>query len=198
MTHTELFENYTSKNVLRKKYKAVRNSLSADTRAVLSGEICRRICALVGIQNAGAVMNYAAQRSEVDTDAVSEYILSHKKTLLLPVTDINTQTMHASKADFVHMERGGYGIAEPCDKTEFCADGIDAIIAPALVYNRNGFRIGYGKGYYDRFFAQCRNALKIGAAYSVQICSEAFEAAHDMPVDIIVTENEVIYCGKTR
>lgn len=183
------------KNDLREKYKIIRNSIDEASRREHSDKICRRICALSCVKCAQAIMNYSAVRSEVITDKISDYVLSVGKTLLLPVTDMHTQTMHASvAANLSCVAAGGYGISEPVDKAVFDGRRIDVVIVPGLVYNRRGFRIGYGKGYYDKFLSAYPSAVKIGAAYSAQLCRESFDQAHDIRVDIIVTENEVIYC----
>lgn len=186
------------KNELRKEYKLKRGSLDESFREEASQKICASILSLDCIRNAKTVMSYNAINTEVSLDLFMTKVHG-KKTLLLPVTDTSTQTMHASK--LLHLDKtelGGYGILEPETKDVFDPLEIDVVIVPALVYNRRGFRIGYGKGYYDKFFSSCKNAIKIGAAFSCQLCDEHFEEDFDISVDIIVTENEIIYCKRGK
>ena len=72
---------------------------------------------------------------------------------------------------------------------------IDMIIVPAIAYDRNGNRIGRGKGYYDRLL-QKASALKIGVGYDFQLIPHIDSEPHDIPVDIIVTPNNFINCRK--
>jgi len=183
-----------SKNELRKEYKLKRASLDENFRKLASEKICMSVLSQGCVKNAKSVMCYNAINTEVSLDMLMAK-MQDNKTLLLPVTDISTQTMHASKLCALdETELGSYGISEPQVKDVFNPSEIDVVIVPALVYNRSGFRIGYGKGYYDKFFSSCKNAIKIGAAFSCQISDEHFEEDFDISVDIIVTENEIIYC----
>ena len=188
----------TLKNKLRKEYKSKRGSLDENFRQIASKKICNSILSLDCVKNAKTVMSYHAINTEVSLDLFMTKVYGNK-TLLLPVTDTSSQTMHAST--LLHLDKtelGGYGILEPETKDVFDPSKIEIVIVPALVYNRHGFRIGYGKGYYDKFFSSCKNAVKIGAAFSCQLSDEHFEEDFDISVDIIVTENEIIYCKRGK
>lgn len=188
----------TLKSELRKEYKLKRRALDEHFRQDASEKICESILSLDCVKNAKAIMSYHAINTEVCLDPLMKKAYG-KKTFLLPVTDTVSQTMHASKLTGLDKTvLGNYGILEPKTKDVFDPSQIDVVIVPALVYNRCGFRIGYGKGYYDKFFSSCKNAVKIGAAFSCQLSGEHFEQEFDIGVDIIVTENEIIYCQKDK
>ncbi len=183
------------KNELRNEYKTIRRELDASFCDAASKKICENIISMREYNESHTVMSYSAINKEVSTDLLNEHALKLKKNLLFPVTDTKTLTMHAARLyDAKDMSPAGYGICEPSDKTIFDKEKIDIVIVPALVYNRRGYRIGYGKGYYDKFLRSCKNALKIGCAYSCQISDKDFFSDYDIAVDIIVTEKEVIYC----
>ncbi len=84
-----------------------------------------------------------------------------------------------------------WGIMEPVNKQSFPLDQLDAVIVPALGVDTNGTRLGYGKGYYDEFLAQC-DCPFICPTYSECLLDNLPALPHDIPVDIIVTEKEVI------
>jgi 5-formyltetrahydrofolate cyclo-ligase len=91
---------------------------------------------------------------------------------------------------------GTMGIPEP--QKEFLRPvrwtDIEAVMVPALAYDLNGFRLGYGGGYYDRLLSGISpECTKIGAAFEQQIVSEVPREKHDIKVDLIITEDRVIY-----
>lgn len=185
----------SNKSELRKKYKQIRSSLEPDFRRAASNDICGFVCALEEYKKASVVFVYSSVYSEVSTQPIICDALSHGKTVLLPVTDAATETMHASEIKSENdIVCGAYGIAEPKDKTAFDTEKIDLVIVPGLAFNKQGYRIGYGKGYYDKFLSQNGDIVKIGVAFSAQLCEENFEAAFDVRLDVIVTEKGVIFC----
>jgi 5-formyltetrahydrofolate cyclo-ligase len=96
--------------------------------------------------------------------------------------------------DFADLEIGHYGIREP--RAERMAvvplDEIDAILIPAVAFDRSGRRVGYGGGYYDRFLLKVPRAARIAAVFACQIVPEVQADPHDIPIQRIVTENGVI------
>ena len=158
-------------------------------------EICAHLATLELYKNAQTVMAYSSFGSEVGTGAIVRRAFLDAKTVLLPVTDLATETMHASVLTSQDaLVCGGYGIYEPADTTPYSGK-IDLVLLPGLVFNRNGARIGYGKGYYDKFLSLQTTAYKVGLAYQCQICGLAFGEPHDIRLDRIVTEKGGIVCG---
>ena len=94
---------------------------------------------------------------------------------------------------------GAYGIVEPvADRAEKCDPiSIDLFIVPAVAFARSGERLGRGAGYYDRFFGSFKtDALRIGLSYDFQVLGHLPSMDHDMRVDKIITESQVIMCKK--
>ena len=73
---------------------------------------------------------------------------------------------------------------------------IDLILVAGIAFDRDGYRLGYGLGYYDKFLAKLPKALKIGLCFDLQIVEKVPRESYDVPVDMIVTDEEVIKCGK--
>lgn len=91
-------------------------------------------------------------------------------------------------------EPGAYGIPEPAaGAPQVLWTAIDAVLVPGLAFDARGHRLGYGAGYYDRALPKLRaDALRVGVCYAVQYLDEVPVAAHDVPVDLVVTERFVI------
>lgn len=187
-----------TKHSMRKAYRKLRDSLTPAQISKNSQEIISNLMAFSRFKTAGAVLCYMSFGSEVDTKPLIHRMLKDSRTVLLPVTDPKTTTMIASQIkDFSELEKSHYGILEP--KREFlrpvAPQSIDIILIPGLVFDKRGYRIGYGKGYYDKYLPLCTNAIKIGLAYSFQVTDKIAFEPHDLPADYIVTEKGVTDCG---
>lgn len=183
-----------TKQSLREQYKKIRAALSKEARAANDSTIARHIIELSLYKDAKTLMAYCAIGSEASIQAVITHALACGKTVLLPVTDPVTQTMYAAQLTAAgHLARGGYGIYEPKDARPYCGP-IDLVLVPGLVFGKSGQRIGYGKGYYDKFFGSYNGAIKAGVAYTCQISEESFGEAHDVRMDYIITEQGAIVC----
>ena len=88
-----------------------------------------------------------------------------------------------------------FGIKEPIDEDVFPLGEIDVIVVPGLAFNEKGERIGYGKGFYDRFLSKC-NAIKVGLCFEEFIVDKIPTQDHDIKVDFIITEDRVINVNK--
>jgi 5-formyltetrahydrofolate cyclo-ligase len=117
-----------------------------------------------------------------------------KKTVCLPKL-LDGKIVFFSITNLNDLEAGGFNIKEPLlNKDNICED-IDTVITPGIVFDRSGYRIGYGKGYYDRylkhFSKQNRNAVGLG--YEFQLMPEPIPyESHDVKLNGLVTDKEVI------
>lgn len=138
---------------------------------------------------------YASFRNEVDTYGIMETLFwDPKKTVCLPKVEQDTMIFYKISG-FSDIQSGYKGILEPKEGLEAVTkEAMSMIVIPISVFHENGHRIGYGKGYYDRYLADYAG-LKAGLAYSFQKSNEVFYDTYDIACDIIVTERE-IYEGK--
>lgn len=93
------------------------------------------------------------------------------------------------------LESGVYGIFEP--KAEYIRETdsklVDLVLIPGVAFDERGFRVGYGAGYYDRFLEKVReDTSKIALAFELQMVEYAHEDSHDVPIDIVLTEDRII------
>lgn len=179
------------KSDLRKAALAARSALDFEKRIKYSNMIANRIFGLCEFKNSKNIMCYSSYKSEADTNSICERIIKDGKTLYLPRCIVDTREIEACRIDDIKsLLPGAYGIYEP-DTPKADAAEIDMVIVPMVAFDRKLYRIGYGAGYYDRFLCQT-NAIKCGIAFSVQEVEIDAVEQTDIPMDMIVTERELI------
>jgi len=181
-----------AKNELRKKYKLLRGELSAEQKRSLDEAICSLTVSLASFRFAETVLMYAPTGSEIDVLTIARYALECGKKVAFPRCNVDDHTMefkYVSSLDELY--EGEYSIREPSEDAESVTDFSRSIcIVPALVFDRAGYRIGYGKGYYDRFLGGYTET-KLGLVYSDFILDRVPRGRFDRHVDILVCEKGV-------
>lgn len=177
------------KKVLREQFRKVRDEVSNKKKKSLA--ICDRIINCEAFKRAKVIALYANTSSEVETDRLLESALKSEKVVLYPKVcgkEIMNFYRVRSKRDLVV---GKFGILEPVSSKEFLKDEIDLFIVPGLAFDRKMNRLGYGGGYYDSYLEEV-DAIKMGIAFSSQICGRLDAFPHDVKLDYVVTEEEII------
>lgn len=179
------------KSEARKAALAARRRLSSDLRSDFSSIIHQKLFDTEWYTRAKNILCYSSYNSEVDTNAVISDILENDKNLYLPRCIVPKHELKICPVTCVdELRKGAYGIIEPQNEG-VSAEIIDLVIVPVVAFNQNRMRIGYGAGYYDRLLSKC-NAHTIGLAFSVQQTNfDSFEIT-DVPLDMIITEREVL------
>lgn len=186
-----------SKEYLREKYLTARSEISQSKINKWSQKIKNNFLKLPQLTNVKKIMAYASMRNEIKTFPLMKELLIQNYLLYLPYTikEINDLGVAKIKNLNSELEKGVYGVQEPISKirgNEIPSD-IDLIIIPGACFSLSGYRIGYGGGYYDRFLSKhAENALKVGFCYEQFVLNSIPAEEHDIPVDIIITENEII------
>lgn len=180
------------KDDLRYKYKIKRKYFQHSAREVADGAIADIVMQAFGYAQSFFV--YYSYGSEADTHALIKRLLLAGKRVYLPKTEGKNVLAIEYNGDEDALKKNAYGILEPCGQAY---DGeIDVCITPLLAVNYNGFRLGYGGGYYDRFFAEHPQILKVGIGYKLQITDDEFEEENDVPLDIFVCERGMTTFGR--
>lgn len=177
----------------RKYFLGKRNNIF--NMELKSDLICRSFIESGLYQKFNIVMPYISIKSEVKTDKLLERLIEDKGGFAAVKCNIETRLMQAYWiSDLLQLSCGAYNILEP--HPELIARGeikeinksyIDAVITPAAAFDKLGGRLGYGAGYYDRFFSDY-DGVKIGFEFSECICDKLSTTAEDVPVDIIFSE----------
>jgi len=188
------------KQTLRQSIIAGRAALAEELHLRLSREITARLLELPPYCEARTVLGYMHFGAEFVSEPWLQQVLRDGKRLLLP--KVNTAI---GELDLYHVEDvaeqlapGAYGIREPiperCARLEQLQE-IDFILLPGVAFGRDGARLGYGGGFYDKLLARTEHSpVLAAAAFAMQIVDGIPQEATDRKVEWLVTENETIYC----
>ena len=189
------------KAALRDMARRMRNGIDPQGLSDISLAICERFVSMPEFLSAEAVFCYFPLGSEVNTAKIIEHTLRCGKVLALPRC-ASGGVMHFYEVDSVDtLSVGAYGIMEPsADARKVSPDDFSHTLVgvPALAFDRSGYRIGYGKGYYDRYFEHRTASITL-----VGLCPEGLildclpHGTFDVSVDAIISEKEVIKIEKT-
>ncbi len=163
----------------------------------MSSEINARLIELPEIQNSRTISTYLHTGSEVRTNKIIEWAISNGKRLIVPISDRANRRLTFSRLQSPEreLEKGSYGIPEP--KREFRRpvplEEADVVLIPGVAWDRSGYRIGYGAGYYDRSINALRTRmLKVGLAYEFQLIPKVPRSRYDRRVEKIATERRIM------
>ena len=181
------------KRKIRDRIKKLRSDLTKEQVAEESKLIYNQIIDNKIFERAEVVMSYMSFQNEIDTEKINDYIISCGKKLLLPKM-VDREIIKPIEYTGKFKIDNSFGIKEPVGET-YNGD-IDLIIVPGVVFDREGNRIGYGRGYYDRFLKLYPRTRKISLAYEFQILDRLEVEEHDEKIDEIVTKNNIIRIKK--
>lgn len=193
------------KQELRKRIIALRDQLPADTRAAHSLTITERLLQLPEYQQAETVLGYMNFGAEFASELWVERVLADGKRLVLPKVN-----RHSNHLDLYWVEdlenqlaEGLWGIREPVVERCERLDGLNEVefaLLPGAAFARNGARLGYGGGFYDKLLANlpsdmAQRPVLATAAFALQIVEFIPQEATDVKVEWIITEQETIACS---
>ncbi|NER14451.1 5-formyltetrahydrofolate cyclo-ligase [Leptobacterium flavescens] len=179
---------------LRKKYKLFRRGLSEELIDTYSIQIANQILTLpIWNKTYFHLFLSIREQKEVETSFILNVLQGKDKEVLISQSDFNSGEMrHFLLTDNTRIRKNKYNIPEPEDGIEISEDRIEVVFVPLLAFDKNGNRVGYGKGFYDRFLAKCRQeTLKIGLSFfEVEDTIEDTDI-NDVNLDYCVTPQKV-------
>ena len=190
-----------AKDAARRGGRAARAALGPARRAALARRICARVAALPQIAKASRLALFWPRGDEVDIRHLFAKWASAGRSLFLPtVVAAGTKLqMHSMLPGELVLRTGYGGISEPSPaKPSFAPARIDLILVPASSVDRRGNRVGSGRGFYDITLKTMPSPLVICPLFSCQLSAPIEPEEHDVPVDLIVTEEGVIDAGARR
>jgi len=172
-----------------------RNSLSKSEILEKSNKIKSSLFDLESYKKSKTAMFFVSFGSEVNThDIIKESI--GRKTLVVPKV-IEHEIEPSVILDFDSLiPSGKFGILEPIEIMKIAYKNIGLVLVPGIAFDKEGHRLGYGFGYYDKFLKKVPKAVKIGLCFDFQVVDKVPREEHDVAVDFIVTEERVIECRK--
>jgi len=188
-----------TKKIIREEVALFRKSETKESVLNKSLQITQRIIDLTSFKASETVMCYMDFKNEVMTGHIIEYCLKNGKRVVLPLVDVINGVKMIVPYEVVDLEKdlepGVFGILEPKKESAklFNAGEIDMVVVPGVAFDGKRNRIGYGAGFYDRFLKSVKpDCVKIGIAFEFQIYENIPVEEHDMPLDLIITENRII------
>ena len=183
----------TLKNELRQKYRALRDSFGEEFIRIASESACTNLAKSKEFINADTVLLYYPIKNEISPLPIIELCSKLGKTVAFPACKMEDTTLVFKETHTLDdLSPSTFGLLEPnedceeinCSKNALC-------IVPALLFSNDGHRLGYGKGFYDRFL-ESFEGISVGFSYSSLVLESLPHEAHDIPLDLIVTESEVL------
>ena len=180
------------KTFLRSHYKKKRFSLTKQEVDDLSQRVCKQLDKL----NIWKLKHYhifisILKYNELDTSSIINKLKSEQKIIIVPKIS-NNELVHIAINDETKFGLNEFGIKEPNDGNHFIIENLDIIFIPLLAFDIEGHRVGYGKGYYDRFLKLTNNStLKIGLSFFDPINKILDIDDNDVKLDYCVTPKQV-------
>ncbi len=187
-----------TKNEIRKEISKKISEFSEAVRSEKTMRVANRLFAFANFLEAGIALLYIQKENEVPTEGIIKQCYAINKVVVLPSFNAEKHRMKLMKVDNPESDLipGPRGILEP--DSGICKivpiDFIDIAIIPGVAFDEKGGRIGTGEGYYDRLIPKLpATTRKVALAFESQIISQVPMASHDKYVDIIITEERIIY-----
>ncbi len=184
-----------AKRDVRRRVLAARDALPLPVRDAAASAVAARVLDLPEVRGARTVIAFSSFGSELSMDPLVDGLTEAGITLGLPkIVDGELEVRSFRPGD--PTTTTSFGAREPAEGAPIDPLDLDVVVTPAVAFDRQGRRIGYGGGFYDRFFRRTRaDAVRIGVAAPLQVLDEELPAGgFDLRVHLIVTPDETIRC----
>lgn len=177
-------------------YKGLRKSMNPEIKKSADRQIFEKLISFPEFKNSELILTYISVNDETDTVSLIKYCFDNGKRVAVPrCLDKNGNMDFFEIKSFDDVKSSYFGLLEPSEKCPK-VDSFDnsLCIVPAFSYDKKGYRIGYGGGFYDRFLSKY-NLFKIGICYDEFIETNHLHDEFDISVDIVITEKQIISLG---
>jgi 5-formyltetrahydrofolate cyclo-ligase len=180
------------KKELRKKYNTLRLHLTATERTKFDDLLLIQFQQLT-LPPLHNIMSFVPieEKREVNTFIITDFLRFRNPGMQVcyPQTNIFQNTMQAIITDEdTEFDANEYGVPEPVQGTVLDPNALDAVLVPLLTFDKRGYRVGYGKGFYDRFLKDCRkDCIKIGLSYFEPVDLITDASGFDVPLNYCIT-----------
>lgn len=179
-------ENY------RKAHLAIRDAMTQNEVHEKSSMIVRRLVCSEWYQSSKEIFLYYPLKNEVDCTALAEQAWRDQKRTAFPLMAAGCQMNFFYVTSFEELSEGRFHVMEPLAECRKAEPNDQPVLVPGIAFGFDGNRYGYGKGYYDRFFARYPHLKKYGICFENQLESSLPAGTTDVPMDRIYTESEEI------
>ena len=182
------------KNVLRLEYKNKRLALNEEMIHIASEQIVEKLTDFIlsnGFQHVHTYLS-SDKHKEVHTKDFVRIMWHNSINLYTSISNVNDYSMtHYPLNEHTELKENQWGILEPLGEEPIDEKQFEVVVTPLLVFDKNGNRVGYGKGYYDRFFSKCHpEVIKIGLSLFDPIEEIEDLDEYDFPLDFAITPHQ--------
>ena len=186
------------KRQMRASTKEKRLSMDAEIKSSADKKICNKLLNLWSVREAETVLCYVSTPIEVDTREFITTLLKSGKTVAVPRCEGDKAEMNFYRISSLdELIPGSFGVLEPQPDAEkrVVETQNTVCVVPAFMFDKKGFRLGYGKGYYDRYLSRYEGST-VGICYEENITEELFHGKYDRAVDLVLTEKHITVIEK--
>ena len=186
--------NTNVKTKYRQSILQKRNSLGPSEVSNLSNTILKNADLELSLSSIKTLGSYFSSNNEVDLEALTEMRLKRNLLTTFPRVEPNHSMSLIAPKDFQKLNKNKFEIFEPSDGDEINSIDHEIIIIPTVGVDQNGYRLGYGGGYYDRFLESVtqknKRPLLVGLIYDFQFIDDSINELHDIKLDIVFSEHQ--------
>ena len=192
---------FDDKRALRRKILDERKNINIVKKEEMDNKILDKLYESEYYRKSKKIFIYISYDSEINTKGIINKALEDNKKVYVPRTEFKNRLMDAVEImSLDNLVESDFGILEPSIKEPYIdPNELDLIVVPGVAFDKQGGRMGYGAGFYDRYFKKIsedniKKVMKVALAYEFQTLEKVPMNDHDIPVDCIITENEAISC----
>ena len=174
------------KQLVRDKMRSVRAGMNPEQVKKSSIQVMENLSKVKEFSDAGSVMFYLPLKNEVDISELVLKTIGSGKKVFVPVIRKDL-ILPAEISSLDGLKKGSFGVSEPGDPCFADPEVLDVVVVPGIAFDGEGNRIGYGRGFYDRFLKKTE-AFKIGLAYEIQVLDKIRAMPDDVKMDMVVTD----------
>lgn len=183
------------KDALRKEMLSKRMAMDTLRRDSLSTYICINIMNMQEYRLCNNLFSYMPIKNEANVEIALDPFMATKLIYMPRCIDKQGHMEFFRVKTPDDLEKGSYGILEPSLNCSMSEETEGVILVPGVAFDKSGYRLGYGAGYYDRYLARYPKLTRIGVAFEMQICDMVYSGEYDCKMDYIVTEDKVYSFG---
>ena len=186
---------FQSKKIIRTQIREQRKQLSPQAVFEKSRHIVKSLQTLPVYLSAKTVHCYVSWHNEVHTHELIKSMLVSGRRVVVPVVNMQEQSLvHSQIRSFDDLQKGTFGILEPKPEAMdlVAPEELDLVLVPGIAFDKRGYRLGYGGGFYDTFLAQTKT-VKVGLAFDFQIVDLLPTREEDERVNLIVSEKRIYH-----
>lgn len=185
------------KKIIRNKILSIRNNMSTAEVKEKSLKIIENLKEIKEFKDSNCVSIYLSFNNEVDTTIIVSYLIESGKKIVVPYTETKTVELIPLYINDLNenFKISSFGYSEPIKEKmeEARFEDIDFVIVPGIAFDENKNRVGFGKGYYDKYLSKIKSGVKwVAIAYEYQVLKHVPSESHDIKMKMIVTEKRII------